>query len=96
MDPATLGSFEWGEIGAFLLNLWIVVLLIVVFAANMLLGHNVIPSLAASQHVPNSVQKVRPLFYVAAVLAFSLAVFMFVQVVDKASVLQIIWDTHWI
>ena len=96
MNPAELGSYEWGEISKLLINLWIVVIFIVLFASNMLLGHNMIPSLVASQHIPRSFQKARPVFYVLAIIFFGLAAFFLYQVIDLAGVLRNFWETYWI
>ncbi len=92
MDPAAIGSPEWREIGKMLTNLWLVVLFIVLFATNMLLGHNSIPSLVASRHIPNTWQKTRPAFYAMAIASFGLAMFFLYRVVDFAGVLRDFWD----
>ena len=96
MDPASIGSTEWSEIGSLLTNLWVVVLFIVLVATNMLLGHNFIPSLVASRHVPDSLQKVRPAFYLLALVCFGLALFFLARVVDDAGVLRRFWADYWI
>ena len=96
MNPAELGSSEWSDIGKLLTNLWIVVIFIVLFATNMLLGHNLIPSLVASQHIPNSFQKARPLLYVLAIVFFGLDAFFLVQAISLASVLRRFWESYWI
>jgi hypothetical protein len=96
MDPSALGGSEWSEIGKLMTNLWLVVLFVVLFASNMLLGHNFIPSLVASQHVPRAAQKARPLFYLLAIISFALAVFFLVRVIDLAGVLRRIWESYWI
>ena len=96
MDPATIGSSEWSSIGSLLTNLWIVVLFIVLFATNMLLGHNFIPSLLASGDIPQSAQKTRPIFYLLAIVCFGLALFFLAVVVDDAGVLRRFWADYWI
>lgn len=96
MNPVELGNAEWSDIGSLLTNLWIVVIFIVLFATNMLLGHNFIPSLVASQHIPRSFQKARPVFYVLAIVFFALAAFFLFQVIDQASVLGRFWEDYWI
>ena len=52
MEPAPLGAVHWSELGSMLFALWMVVIFIVLFAANMLVGHNLLPSFIASRHVP--------------------------------------------
>ena len=96
MDPAALGSSQWSEIGKMLTSLWAVALFVVLFAANMLLGHNLIPSMVASRHIPESWQRVRPVFYALAILSFVLAVFFIYRVVDFAGVLRDFWPNYWI
>ena len=96
MNPTALTNFEWTEIGRMLTTLWVVVIFIVLFASNMLLGHNFIPSLVASQHIPDSFQKVRPVLYGLAIIFFGLAVFFMIQVINLAGVLDRIWADYWI
>ncbi len=96
MDPAPIGPASWSEIGKMLSTLWIVVVFIILFAANWILGHNFIPSFVASEHIPRSWQKARVLFYGAAVVSFGLALFFFTRVVGFAGVLQNFWADYWI
>ena len=96
MDPATLSNSEWSGIGSLLTNLWVVVLFIVLFATNILLGHNFIPSLLATGHIPVSAQKARPIFYLLAMVFFGLALFFLAMVVDDAGVLRRFWPVYWI
>ena len=96
MDPATIGSLEWSEIGKLLTGLWIVVLFIVLFATNMLLAHNFIPSLVASGHLQNSLQKTRVVLYALALVCFGLAIFFLSGVVDSAGVLRDLFPDYWI
>jgi hypothetical protein len=96
LDPGAIGSAQWSEIGSLLANLWLVVLSIVLFASNVLIGVNSIPSLTASGHLPESIGKVRPLFYALALLFFGAAVFFLIRVIDKADVLRDFWPNYWI
>ena len=96
MDPMTLGPSEWSEISKLLVNLWLAVLFVVIFATNMLLGHNIIPSLVAAGDVPHVVNRIRPLFYAVAIACFAAAVFFIVQVVGYAGVLRRIYESYWI
>ena len=96
MEPSAIGSAQWREIGDLLTSLWVVVLLIVLFATNVLIGHNFIPSLVASSHLPRSTQKTRPAFYALAILSFALALFFLSRVVDLAGVLRDFWPDYWI
>ena len=96
MDPGSLLNFEWTELGKLLINMWIIVGLVVFCAANMLIGHILIPSLVATSHIPPLVEKTRPLFLVLAIVSFVLAIVVFLQVLDLASVLPRFWNDYWI
>ena len=96
MDPAPIDSAMWNEIGSTLSFLWLVVLFVVLFATNMILGHNLIPSLVASRHIPDKMQKARPIFYALALASFGLALFFLSEVVDSAGVLRLFWADYWI
>ena len=96
MDPVALGLTEWTELGKLLTSLWVVVLFVVLFAFNMIIGHNFLPSFVASGHLPAVWQKVRLFFYVSGFACFAIAVFFFVRVVDLASVLGTFWSDYWI
>ena len=96
MDPAPIGTQQWSEIGQLLTNLWLVVVCVVVLASSMLIGHNAIPSLVASDHVPYSLQKTRPAFYLVAIVSFGASVFFVTRVIGKAEVLSQFWPYYWI
>ena len=96
MDPSTLSQADWTDIGDLLTNLWITVGLVVIFATNMLIGLIAIPSLAQTHHIPEKTQKLRPLFYVAAVISFGLAMFFLSRAADEAGVIRSIWERYWI
>ena len=96
MDPAPIGAASWSEIGKMLSTLWIVVVFIVMFAANIILGHNLIPSFVESEHIPRSWQKARVLFYGAAAASLGVAVFLFMRVVEFGGVLEKFWADYWI
>ena len=96
MDPAPLANSEWTDIGMLLTSTWCLAGFVVLLAANMLVGHIFIPSLVASHHVPSSMQKARPIFYAAAVLAFAGAMFDLYKVIDLADVIERFWVNSWI
>lgn len=97
MDPSPIGPVEWSQIGTVLSTLWLVVLFVVLFAANMILGHNVIPSGVASGHFPESTQKLRIVLYVLALVSFGLAMFFLSQVAgDANTVLRRFYQDFWI
>ena len=96
MDPAPIGTSQWDEIGQMLSVLWIVVLFIVLAAANLLLGHNLVASLVASNHLGAGWQKVRPMLYTLGIACFGLALFFLSRVVDLSGVLRDFWASYWI
>ncbi len=96
MDPAPLSNPEWSDIGQLLTNLWIMVGLVVFAATNVVIGHIFIPSLVASFHLPTTVQRTRPLFYVLAVLSFGLTFVLLFTVIGQADVLERFWNDYWI
>ena len=78
-------------------TLWIVVVFIVLFAANIILGHNLIPSFVESDHIPRIWQKARVLFYGAALASFVVAMFFLAQVIKvTANVLGNFWPDYWV
>lgn len=96
MDPAALGHIEWAEIGDLLTSLWIVVLFVVLFAANMIVGHNFLPSFVTSGHVPAYMHRVRIAFYGFAFICIAIALFFFVRVVNQADVLKRFWPDYYL
>lgn len=96
MEPAPLGAVHWSELGSMLFAMWMVVIFVVLFAANMIVGHNLLPSFIASRHVPESMQKVRLFFYACAIICFLIAVYFFVSMVQQGDVLNAFWPDYWI
>jgi len=96
MDPGALGSYEWSEISKLVTNIVIMVGLIIFFAANMIIGHIVIPSMVASHHLPRDFQKSRPLFYGTAIISFGVAIYVAFLSIELGHVLSRFWDNYWI
>ena len=97
MVPEPIGSATWGEIGETLTTLWIVVMLVVLLAANVLIGHNAIPSLVASGHFSRTWQKARAIFYGLAIISFGSALFFLARVVSLTNgTLRMFWEDFWI
>ena len=96
MDPSPISSAQWSEIGKLLTSLWLMVAFVILFATNMIIGHNAIPSLVASQHLPVSTRKLMPIFYGLAVASFTAAMFFLSRAVDFAGVLRGFWADYWI
>ena len=96
MDPSALGPLEWSELGKLLVTLWMVVLFVVLFAANMIVGHNFLPSFVMSGHLPGYWQKARIAFYSFAVICIGIAVFFLIRVIELAEVLRKFWPDYYL
>ncbi len=96
MDPEVLANPQWSELGDLLTSLWIMVALVVLFATNMLIANNWLPSFIQSRHIDSSLSRARPLFYALALCSFGGAMYMLSRVVDHAGVLRDFWPNYWI
>lgn len=96
MEPAPIGALQWSELGSMLFALWMSVIFIVLFAANMLMGHNLLPTFIATRHVPESLEKARLLFYAFAIVCFAIAMYFLYSTIEQGDVLRDIWDSYWI
>ena len=96
MDPGAIGIYEWSELSKLLTNIVIMVGLIIIFAANMIIGHIVIPSMVASHHLPRDLQWTRPLFYGIALISFGIAIYVAFLSIELGGVLSRFWDDYWI
>jgi len=96
MDPSPLANTQWSDIGSLLYRIWLMVGLVVLMATNVLIGHIFIPSLVATFHLPSGIQKTRPAFYAIAATAAIAVVFVLIQVIGLADVLDTFWPDYWI
>tara|TARA_Y100000758_G_scaffold188569_1_gene134377 strand:- start:503 stop:808 length:306 start_codon:yes stop_codon:yes gene_type:complete len=96
VDPTTPTFAAWADIGDLITGMAVMVGLVVFFSTNMLIGHIFIPSLVASSHIPEKLQKVRPVFYALAVISFAATIFVLTIVIDRAGVIRDIYETFWI
>ena len=78
IDPNYISAAVWADIKIFTYNIKFFVLFMIIFAANMLVCHNAIPSLVKSHHVPASLSKLRPPLYLVAVVSFAAAIYFVV------------------
>jgi len=97
LDPRFIGPEAWAEISVFVTNIWLFVVSIIIFASNMLIGHNAIPSLVTSRHLSSSWLKIRPPIYGVAVIAFGAALyFVFTALQGGRSAIKLIYPDFWI
>ena len=96
MDPTPLTSSEWSEIGKVLTSMWLMVALVIFFCTNLLVGHILIPSLVASHHLPDSLQRARIGFYALGIAGFAATLFVLTMAIDAAGVIADIFETYWI
>ena len=92
-----INSAIWADIKIFTQNIKFFVLFIIIFAANMLVGHNAIPSLVKSHHLPASVSKLRPPIYVVALISFVAAMyFVITAFAGGLEAIRAIYPDFWI
>ena len=97
IDPNYINSAIWADIKIFTQNIKFFVLFIIIFAANMLVGHNAIPSLVKSHHLPASVSKLRPPIYVVALLSIVAALFFVITAfAGGLEAIRAIYPDFWI
>ena len=97
IDPNYINSAMWADIKIFTENIKYFVVLMIFFAANMLIGHNAIPSMVKSQHVPASLSKLRPPLYVIAVVSFVAAMYFVVTAfAGGLAAIRAIYPDFWI
>ena len=83
MDPNPLTQANWNQLALAAMMLFAFLFFMVNFAAAMLLGHAIIPSMVSSGHIPRFLEKARFFFYVmaggaitSAIALFGLAIFL--------------------
>ncbi len=97
MDPNYISLEAWQHVSTFVTYIWLFVLSMVIFAANMLIGHNAIPSLIKSQHIPSSLNKARVPFYGVSIVAFVAAViFVLLAFQGGRAAIKLIYPEFWI
>ena len=96
LDPGFISAASWQELGDLQKSLGYSVLFVVLFASNMLIGHNMIPSFIASRHISATWGRVRPVLYAFAIVCFALAMFFIQRATDHAGVLRNFWPDYWI
>lgn len=96
MDPATLSNAEWTGIANLLTNLWGMLLLIIFIGTLYLTAHAFVPSLVASRHLPESIERIRTPTYVLMFIGIAIYFYFLVMAIGESHVLGDIFDTYWI
>ena len=97
IDPNYISAAVWADIKIFTHNMKFFVLFIIIFAGNMLIGHNAIPSLVKSRHLPASLSKLRPPLYLFAVVSFGAAIYFVVTAfAGGLDAIRAIYPDFWI
>ena len=97
IDPNYISAAVWADIKIFTYNIKFFVLFMIIFAANMLVGHNAIPSLVKSHHVSASLSKLRPPLYLVAVVSFAAAIyFVVIAFGGGLDAIRAIYPNFWI
>ena len=97
IDPNYISTAVWADIKIFTHNMKFFVLFIIIFAGNMLIGHNAIPSLVKSRHLPASFSKLRPPLYLFAVVSFVAAIYFVVTAfAGGLDAIRAIYPDFWI
>ena len=97
IDPNYISAAVWADIKIFTHNMTFFVLFIIIFAANMLIGHNAIPSLVKSRHLPALLSKVRPPLYLVAAVSFAAAIYFVVTAfAGGLDAIRAIYPEFWI
>ena len=97
IDPNYISTAVWADIKIFTHNMKFFVLFIIIFAGNMLIGHNAIPSLVKSRHLPASLSKLRPPLYLFAIVSFVAAIYFVVTAfAGGLDAIRAIYPDFWI
>ena len=91
IDPSFTTTEQWAVLGQLTTALHLNVLFAIVIAFDFMIAHAVIPSLVESNHIPRSVNKVRPFFYfVSAAATVGLIVFL----ASRIELLQVVYEIY--
>ena len=91
-DPSSLSSAQWTEMTSLLISLGLFVGAMIAFAGSILLGHVLIPSLVGTKHLPVSLLKLRPAFYITGLIFFGGAIYLIVRIVNLTDVIGTFYD----
>ncbi len=86
----------WDELGTGFIYFWLALLMVVATAVSFLLAHAIIPSLVGTRDLPGSFAKLRPVFYVGAVVGLLIALLLYYITWQTVSVYLDIYPRKWI
>jgi hypothetical protein len=91
-----LGLDLWKTLGTGFLFFWAALIMMLTTAFAFLFAHAIIPSLVATGHVPAGVAKLRVLFYLTAIGAFLLALFLYYNVLQHVTIVYEPFPRRWL
>ena len=95
-DPQFITAAAWAGVGDFLRALMVFAVLVIAFAGYLLVAHALIPSLVASEHIPNRANRIRPIFYLTSLVLLIGAIIFLTITSGLAGVIGDIYDRWWI
>ena len=91
LDPSFTTTQQWAVLGQLTTALHLNVLFAIVIAFDWMIAHAVIPSLVESNHIPRSVNKVRPFFYFVSIAA---AIGLVIFLASRIELLQVVYEIY--
>jgi len=96
MDPNYVSYPHWIEIRNLVTLLWAFPITAIGFAFMLLLSRAIIPSLVSSNHLPESVLKVRTFLYLISLVSLGLLIFVLVRATGLSDIIVDIYPKWWI
>ena len=96
ITPSHVTPEQWDQIRMMLVWLWGFAGSVIIFAAMLVLGHAVIPSLTSTRDLPAGLMRARPVLLGISAIFFVVAVFCFASFVIDLQNIYAIWDRVWI
>ncbi|MBX6754873.1 hypothetical protein [Thermorudis peleae] len=95
MTIKELTTADWQHVSAALTALWVLLTLVVLFAACFIVSYVLIPSLVSTRDLPRRATAVRPIFLILALLFAAGAIATFVVFVTRIGFLWNLWPATW-
>lgn len=96
MFPEVATADQWAQINSGLIWFWGFAACTIVFAANLLLAHGMIPSLVSTRQLPQRAMRVRPVLYVIALIFLVGAIVCLANIVTNLTVMFDLYDKVWV